>query len=309
MFILEDLTGSGKTEAALTLAKRLMSSGRANGIFYALPTMATANAMYSRLVDVLSKLYLPGSKPSLILAHSRSRLMEGFTSKIWDNLLKGSSEFNNETPVYAGCASWFAESSKKALLADVGVGTIDQALMGVLQFRHNNLRLLGLEKKVFIVDEVHAYDAYMGKELEQLISVLAYYGAPIILLSATMSQTQRTQYLSAFQSVLSVEPSKDSDVETLSYPLFTKADSNGIESREISMFHGSPQRNSASNTLSRRHLQAKAWFGFGIPLMMLYGRFDHYFLLKKLIRKKSYFSTVDSHLATDRESKSRRCQN
>ena len=39
--------------------------------------------------------------------------MEGFTSKIWDNLLKGSSEFNNETPVYAGCASWFAESSKK----------------------------------------------------------------------------------------------------------------------------------------------------------------------------------------------------
>ena len=70
--------------------------------------------------------------------------------------------------------------------------------MGVLQFRHNNLRLLGLEKKVFIVDEVHAYDAYMGKELEQLISVLAYYGAPIILLSATMSQTQRTQYLSAF---------------------------------------------------------------------------------------------------------------
>lgn len=230
LFILEDLTGSGKTESALTLAKRLMSSGRANGIFYALPTMATANAMYSRLVDVLSKLYLPGSKPSLILAHSRSRLMEGFTSKIWDNLLKGSSEFNNETPVYAGCASWFAESSKKALLADVGVGTIDQALMGVLQFRHNNLRLLGLEKKVFIVDEVHAYDAYMGKELEQLISVLAYYGAPIILLSATMSQTQRTQYLSAFQSVLSVEPSKDSDVETLSYPLFTKADSNGIES-------------------------------------------------------------------------------
>lgn len=115
-------------------------------------------------------------------------------------------------------------------MADVGVGTIDQALMGVLQFRHNNLRLLGLEKKVFIVDEVHAYDAYMGKELEQLISVLAYYGAPIILLSATMSQTQRTQYLSAFQSVLSVEPSKDSDVETLSYPLFTKADSNGIES-------------------------------------------------------------------------------
>lgn len=237
LFILEDLTGSGKTEAALTLAKRLMSSGRANGIFYALPTMATANAMYSRLADVLSKLYLPGSKPSLILAHSRSRLIEGFTRKIWGNFLKGSSEFNNETPVYAGCASWFAESSKKALLADVGVGTIDQALMGVLQFRHNNLRLLGLEKKVFIVDEVHAYDAYMCKELEQLISVLTYYGAPIILLSATLSQAQRTRYLAAFQSGLSAETFNASDVGTLDYPLFTKVDSIGVESIPVASNH------------------------------------------------------------------------
>ena len=126
LFILEDLTGSGKTEAALTLAKRLMSSGGRMG-FLCSSNHGDGKCYVLQVVDVLSKLYLPGSKPSLILAHSRSRLMEGFTSKIWDNLLKGSSEFNNETPIYAGCASWFAESSKKALLADVGVGTIDQA--------------------------------------------------------------------------------------------------------------------------------------------------------------------------------------
>ena len=46
--VLEDETGSGKTEAALMLAHRLIASGRAEGIYLALPTMATANAMFER---------------------------------------------------------------------------------------------------------------------------------------------------------------------------------------------------------------------------------------------------------------------
>ena len=48
LFILEDVTGSGKTEAALFLARRLMAKGAGKGIFIALPTMATSNAMYGR---------------------------------------------------------------------------------------------------------------------------------------------------------------------------------------------------------------------------------------------------------------------
>jgi CRISPR-associated endonuclease/helicase Cas3 len=48
LLILEDITGSGKTEAALTVAHRLMAAGFADGIFMALPTMATANVMFER---------------------------------------------------------------------------------------------------------------------------------------------------------------------------------------------------------------------------------------------------------------------
>jgi CRISPR-associated endonuclease/helicase Cas3 len=47
--VIEDLTGSGKTEAALTLAHRLLADRRAGGVYLALPTMATANAMFRRL--------------------------------------------------------------------------------------------------------------------------------------------------------------------------------------------------------------------------------------------------------------------
>ncbi|MCI5142013.1 MAG: CRISPR-associated endonuclease Cas3'', partial [Candidatus Electrothrix sp. ATG1] len=57
LFILEDVTGAGKTEAAFMLLHRLMASGRAEGAYFALPTMATANAMYQRTGEVYKKLY------------------------------------------------------------------------------------------------------------------------------------------------------------------------------------------------------------------------------------------------------------
>ncbi|MFZ4408093.1 MAG: CRISPR-associated endonuclease Cas3'', partial [Paracraurococcus sp.] len=55
--VIEDLTGSGKTEAALTLAHRLLATGRASGVFMALPTMATANAMFGRLAAAYRSLF------------------------------------------------------------------------------------------------------------------------------------------------------------------------------------------------------------------------------------------------------------
>ncbi len=64
----------------------------------------------------------------------------------------------------------FADSNKKALLAEIGVGTLDQAMMAVMPFKHNNLRLLGLSNKILLADEIHACDAYMSCILEGLIS-------------------------------------------------------------------------------------------------------------------------------------------
>ena len=57
LFMIEDETGSGKTEAALMLAHRLMASGAADGLYMALPTMATANAMFDRLGDAHRQLF------------------------------------------------------------------------------------------------------------------------------------------------------------------------------------------------------------------------------------------------------------
>lgn len=198
LFILEDVTGAGKTEAALILAHRLMAAGKAQGLYFGLPTMATANAMFDRLSESWLALYQPDSRPSLVLAHSARKLMDRFNHSVWSGDLAGSEEPDDLQPASQGCAAWFADSNKKALLADVGVGTLDQAMMAVMPFKHNNLRMLGLSQKILLADEIHAYDHYMSRILECLVEKQACDGNITILLSATLSQQQRDRLVAAF---------------------------------------------------------------------------------------------------------------
>ena len=66
LFMIEDETGSGKTEAALMLAHRLMAEERAEGLYIALPTMATANAMFDRMDAIRSRPFeKPGNRASV----------------------------------------------------------------------------------------------------------------------------------------------------------------------------------------------------------------------------------------------------
>jgi CRISPR-associated endonuclease/helicase Cas3 len=210
LFILEDVTGAGKTEAALILTQRLMAQGLADGLYIALPTMATANAMYQRLGNVYRNFYHSNSQPSLILAHGARELSQDFQSSVVlaeqsktdGDYLSGNSEDDQELSATAYCNAWLTDSRKKALLADVGVGTLDQALLAVLPARHQSLRLLGLGRKVLLVDEVHAYDSYMQKLLDALLEAHARQGGSVILLSATLPQTMRETLVNAFHKGL-----------------------------------------------------------------------------------------------------------
>ncbi len=195
--LIEDVTGSGKTEAALTLAHRLIADGRAGGVFVALPTMATAGAMFARMRDSYRGLFAKDSTPSLALAHGRARLDARFT----DTILPMGEDGDLSDEAVSGtsqCAAWLADGGRRALLAQVGVGTIDQALLAVLPARHAVLRQLGLASKVLIIDEVHAYDAYMRTELFTLLRQHAAGGGSAILLSATLTRDLRRRFVAAF---------------------------------------------------------------------------------------------------------------
>jgi hypothetical protein len=60
----------------LILTHRLMAAGKAQGFYFGLPTMATANAMFDRMSESWLALYQPDSRPSLVLAHSARGLMD-----------------------------------------------------------------------------------------------------------------------------------------------------------------------------------------------------------------------------------------
>ena len=216
LHMLEDVTGAGKTEAAVTLGHRLMTSGCADGFFIGLPTMATANAMYSRIAGVYTKLF--AGHASLVLAHGRKTLVEDFAASV---LVPGAEEDDarqQDDTATARCTAWLADHNKRALLSPAGVGTIDQALLAALQSRHQSLRLLGLFRKVLIVDEVHACDAYMQGVLEVLLRFHARAGGSAILLSATLPERMKVALLKAFADGCR---KRAPDLRSSAYPLTT----------------------------------------------------------------------------------------
>jgi CRISPR-associated endonuclease/helicase Cas3 len=221
LFILEDVTGAGKTEAALTVAHRLMAAGLADGLYVALPTMATANSMYERLQNSYKRLYAEDALPSLALAHGARHLSAGFRSSLVlpENRDARQSYDRDDETVESFCSAWLADSRKKSLLAEVGVGTLDQALLAVLPAKHQSLRCFGLNRKVLLVDEVHSYDPYMNHLLQRLLAYHAAQGGSAILLSATLPQTMRSGYVNAFADWADL--SAPELTETKSYPLAT----------------------------------------------------------------------------------------
>lgn len=231
--IIEDVTGSGKTEAALLLSARLLERGRANGLFFALPTMATANAMYERLGASYRRLFADDVMPSLVLAHGKRKLNDDFT----DSILEQESDLGEEqgeaegNESAAACAAWIADDRRKTFLAQVGVGTIDQAILGILPSKHQALRLWGLADKVLIIDEAHSYDFYMGREIETLLEFHAALGGSAIILSATLASGPRGVLAQAFAKGLGHAKAKLASAEA--YPLLTLVSGAGITSEAL----------------------------------------------------------------------------
>lgn len=180
VYIIEDAMGGGKTEAALGLAYRLMEAGKANGLYFALPTQTTSNRIFDRVKDFLQNAGATVSVDSLRLAHGQSWLKQDRLFSCWNSSMKNEED---DPPV----RSWFA-SSRRALLARYGVGTIDQALMGEINVKHRFVRRYGLAGKVVILDEVHSYDVYTGTLISKMVRNLRSLGATVIILSATLTQ-------------------------------------------------------------------------------------------------------------------------
>lgn len=234
LFILEDVTGAGKTEAAVLLAHRLMQAGQGNSLYFALPTMATANTMYSRMKDVYRRLFVSGANPSLILAHGASDMSADFRQSVFPEMPATAENYGDgTTPAGAHCNAWLADNRKKALLADIGIGTVDQALLAILPARHQSLRLLGLVNKILLVDEVHACDAYMHELLCALLRAHAAAGGSVILLSATLPKKQRQALLTEYAKGRGWGKPVLQATDDKSYPLVSCLNAQGLREQVV----------------------------------------------------------------------------
>ncbi len=207
LMIVEALMGSGKTEAALYAADLAMCRGFARGMYVAMPTQATGNAMFRRVLHGYLKHRGHQGKLNLQLVHGDALLAQTAEVKEGEIADFEPRDIGDEGDVEA--QSWFT-AKKRPLLAPFGVGTIDQSLLSVLQTKHWFVRLFGLAGKVVIFDEVHAYDAYMSTILERLLRWLAEVGCTVILLSATLPEAKRKALVRAY--------SGSDDLEHKHYP-------------------------------------------------------------------------------------------
>ncbi|NKY89882.1 CRISPR-associated helicase/endonuclease Cas3 [Nocardia veterana] len=192
VMVVEAAMGEGKTEAALLAAEVLACRFGFGGVFVALPTMATSDAMFGRVRKWVDR--LPDAAGSMFLAHGKAALNPGF------------SELRRRGFASIGCDcgdsgvtahAWYV--GKKGPLANVVVGTIDQVLRAALKTRHVMLRHLALANKVVVIDEVHAADAYMSTYLARCLEWLGAYQVPVILLSATLPPAQRQTLVEAYR--------------------------------------------------------------------------------------------------------------
>ncbi len=169
--VLEAPMGVGKTEAALFAAYRMLEQGKARGLYFALPTQLTSNKIHERLTSFLRTVLAEDCRTDPLLLHSTAWLYAT----------------HHEEGEHA--SSWF-ERSKRGLLAPFGVGTLDQALMAVINVRHPEVRSFGLAGKVVVLDEVHSYDAYTGTLLDALVDHLLELNCTVIILSATLTRAR-----------------------------------------------------------------------------------------------------------------------
>ncbi|MFI3169659.1 MAG: CRISPR-associated helicase Cas3' [Faecalibacterium sp.] len=205
LYIVEAPMGEGKTECAFYLANAMCHAHGQQGIYFALPTMATSNQMYTRFNALLEENELSTSR----LLHAMAWLVDLSSPTI-------------QTEDSSQASAWLAPL-RRGLLTNYAVGTVDQAMMAVLKSKYTVLRLIGLSSKVLIIDEIHAYDTYMSQILDRLLSWCRALKIPVILLSATLPSARKENLLRAYGASASIENH---------YPLLTAAHWSGAVTQQ-----------------------------------------------------------------------------
>jgi CRISPR-associated endonuclease/helicase Cas3 len=227
LFIVEAPMGMGKTEAALAAAYARWTTPEAErGLYFALPTQLTSQRIHQRIAAFLRNVI--ADPAVLALVHGNAWLSEDRVLQLSPTASDGMEETGA-----AAAHSWFASTTRRALLAPFGTGTIDQALLAVLPAKHAALRFFALAGKVVVFDEVHSYDPYTSALVDRAIEWLLHAGCTVLVLSATLTAARRASLVAAAGAVEQNSPQD--------YPLITQVRAGSGEARHLPV-HGENTR-------------------------------------------------------------------
>ena len=189
-------TGSGKTESALLWA--CAQSGNAQPVprlFYTLPYQASMNAMYDRLNDAER-----GAFPDQVgLEHSRSTLA------LYRRLLE-----QDYSPQNAERAARWGKNLARLNYYPVRVLSPYQMLKGPFRLRGYESLLSDYFDAVFVMDEVHAYEA---ERLAMILGTVKYlrqsFQARFFVMSATLPGLLRARLTDALGEYTPIRASSD----------------------------------------------------------------------------------------------------
>lgn len=247
LVILESETGSGKTEAAVMRFEALWRAGLVDGLYFAVPTRASAKQLQRRVDEALRNVFqteedwaktllaIPGCER---VGEMEIQERQGYTV-YWED--KPDEEQRK--------ARWAAESMRHYLNYTVAVGTVDQALLGALKVKWAHLRSAALARSLLVVDEVHASDAYMTELLRTLLRGHLRLGGHALLMSATLGATARVELSGDIDELPSLE-----DAVAVPYPAITTFEiGKSYKRQEIAGNEGQKDKNVS--------IELKPWMG------------------------------------------------
>lgn len=206
--LIEDETGSGKTEAALIHFLDLFRRGEVDGMYFALPTRAAARGIHGRIEAALHRLM--SGAPPVILA------VPGYLPQtLPSSALPAADVLWPDDAAAARDALWAGERPKRYLAGWVAVGTIDQVLMGGLRVRHAQLRSGAMLRLLLVIDEVHGSDTYMAQILRNVLDQHRRAGGHALLMSATLGSKARARLL---RTSGPTKPPEPADAVATPYP-------------------------------------------------------------------------------------------
>ncbi len=183
-------TGSGKTEAALLWTQA--NAGESNGqrVFYVLPYVASINAMYQRLLKLVSD--------------DRLGLLHGKASYFLYRYLAD----GEYAPEQAKIQVRQHQSLTRKLYRPYKVLTPFQLLKAFFGIRGFEMQFAEMAGGLFIFDEIHAYDPHTTALISTMVEHLCRdYAARFCIMTATMPEFLKRMFVETLGEVTEVEMS------------------------------------------------------------------------------------------------------